>query len=176
MKSVIFVLTFAVFFAASSAAQLYKWVDKNGVTQYADTPPPADARDVQRKRLGDNKIETDKVSFSVRAAVENNPVVLYASNCGSACDDARAFLTKRGIPFTTRDPSTDPAAADALKKLVGGSDIPTLAVGDQSVKGFADVLWNSALDAGGYPRSIPNRGQTPPAPPVPPAPTPEPSK
>jgi hypothetical protein len=36
--------------AAPAAAQLYKWVDKDGRTQYTDTPPPADARSTQQIR------------------------------------------------------------------------------------------------------------------------------
>ena len=36
--------------AATVAAQTYKWKDASGATQYSDTPPPSNARDVQQLR------------------------------------------------------------------------------------------------------------------------------
>jgi type IV secretory pathway VirB10-like protein len=39
MKRALF-FALAMVFAATSFAQQYKWVDKNGRTQYGDTPPP----------------------------------------------------------------------------------------------------------------------------------------
>ena len=37
--------------AAQAHAQQYRWVDEKGRVQYTDTPPPATAKDVQKKRL-----------------------------------------------------------------------------------------------------------------------------
>jgi hypothetical protein len=36
--------------AATGAAQTYKWKDSTGAIQYSDSPPPANARDVQQLR------------------------------------------------------------------------------------------------------------------------------
>ena len=36
---------------ATVAAQVYKWVDKDGKVQYSDTPPPASATKVEAKRI-----------------------------------------------------------------------------------------------------------------------------
>ena len=36
---------------ATVAAQVYKWVDKDGKVQYSDTPPPADATKAEAKKV-----------------------------------------------------------------------------------------------------------------------------
>ena len=49
----IFVMTVIVLLLSTSTyAQIYKWVDKNGKTQYTDQPPPPDAaKDEQRLNI-----------------------------------------------------------------------------------------------------------------------------
>jgi hypothetical protein len=42
----------ALAFSAGAAAQLYKWKDKNGHTQYGDTPPPGVAATPMRAPAG----------------------------------------------------------------------------------------------------------------------------
>ena len=139
---------------AVSAQGLYRWIDKDGNVTYSDAPPPKDAKGVQKKKLGDNVVasENDNMPFAVKNAMQRNPVTLYANNCGETCDQARALLSKRAVPFANRNPETDPGAAEALKDLVGQLNVPTLAVGTNSVTGFSESAWNSALDAAGYPR------------------------
>lgn len=45
------ILVFVIALAATAAfAQTYKWRDPDGRIQYSDTPPPANARDVQQLR------------------------------------------------------------------------------------------------------------------------------
>ncbi len=68
------------------------------------------------------------------------------------CDQALALLNKRGILFSSRNPETDPNAAEALKSLAGQLSGPTLGLGTNSVVGFNENTWNNALDAAGYPR------------------------
>ena len=36
---------------ATAAAQVYKWVDKDGKVQYSDTPPPKDATKAEAKKI-----------------------------------------------------------------------------------------------------------------------------
>ena len=142
--------------AAANAQTLYRWVDKDGKVQYSDMPPPANAKNTQQKRLGDNLIEQDKMPYALRMAVQNNPVILYANDCGNGCDAARALLNKRGIPFVDRNPQKDAEAAKALTALAGALEVPTIAIGSSKVSGFTESEWNSALDSAGYPRSNTN--------------------
>src|SRR5258706_12325097 len=98
----------------ANAQALYRWVDQDGKVQYSDMSPPPNAKNAQQKKLGDNLIQQDEMSFSMKTAAQNNPDTLYATRCCPACDDARALLIKRAIPFTARNPAKDPQAADAL--------------------------------------------------------------
>ena len=140
----------------ANAQTLYRWVDKDGKVQYSDMPPPANVKNLQQKRLGDNVIEQDKLPYALRMAVQNNPITLYANDCGNGCDAARALLNKRGIPFVDRNPQKDAEAARALTALNGALEVPTVAIGSNKLSGFTESEWNSALDSAGYPRSNTN--------------------
>lgn len=137
-----------------AAPELYRWVDKNGNVTYSDTPPPKDAVSSQKKKLGDNSVDGGEgaLPYALKLAVQRNPVILYVNNCGEICDQARALLVKRGIPFVSRNPETDPGASEALKELIGALSVPSLAVGSVSQTGFNESGWNSALDGAGYPK------------------------
>ncbi len=148
-------------------AQLYKWVDKDGKVTYSDVPPPKDAKDVRQKNYGDNVTPSDDLPYSVKDAVKRNPVTLFANACGEPCDKARALLGARGVPFTDRNPETDPGAMDALKEAAGGLSVPTMTIGGRVIKGFADNEWHDALTSSGYPRTNPGIRARPPAPAAP---------
>jgi glutaredoxin len=112
-------------------------------------------------------------------AMQRNPVTLYtAGTCGAYCDQGRALLSRRGVPFSERDASTDPAAAEAVQKAIGSFVVPVLIVGESTLKGFDESSWQSTLDTAGYPRTAlpnqPNPRATPSAPPKAPAPAPPP--
>ena len=134
------------------AAQLYRWVDEKGNVEYRDTPPPANAKKVERRDMTGNTIETSALPYSVQQAVKNHPVTLWSFDCGDPCTKARVHLAKRGVPHTERSPQKEP---DAMKKVTGGLDVPVLIVGKNQLKGYLDETWDSALDAAGYPRTAP---------------------
>ncbi len=179
------ILICALLFSASAnlAGNLYRWVDSDGTVHYSDQQPPPSAKDVQQKRLGTNVIENNP-SYTMEQAVKNFPVTLYATDCGAGCNKARQLLSKRGVPFTERNPNQQPESAEALKKIAGELMVPVLVVGNsQTLKGFEENAWNNALDAAGYPKtpiSTPEAGKAtkqpqanvppPPSGPVPPAP------
>ena len=155
-------LAFALMLAtAASAQEIFRWVDKDGKVHYGDMlPPPVEVKNVQTKKLGDSVIEQDALPYAVSLAMKNNPVTLYANDCGEGCTNARALLTKRGVPFSDKNPQTDAAAAAALKAAAGGLQVPTIVIGAANLSGFEESGWNAALDAAGYPRFNPNLRQS----------------
>lgn len=157
----------------AQAAQLYRWVDDKGRVEWRDTPPPvnAKAKKVEQRTVGGSVIETSTLPYSVQQAVRNFPVTLYINNCGEACDKARAHLTRRGVPFTQKNPQDD---VDGYKKLTnGGMEVPLLFVGRDQLKGYLETSWDASLDAAGYPRQ-PVPGYVAPKPAAAPAPKPAP--
>lgn len=134
------------------AGKVYQWKDANGNTVFSDQPPPgqkADAKDVKS-----NVIQTSGGGYDLREAMRKAPVTLWANNCGEGCDEARLLLSKRGVPYSLRNPQASPADFDALKKLLGADvAVPVLQVGNNAVKGFEASGWQAALDNAGYPKA-----------------------
>jgi glutaredoxin len=107
-------------------------------------------------------------------AMKKNPVTLYsAPTCGDVCANGRTLLQGRGIPYSERNAVATPSDAEELKKLIGVLEVPVLTVGANTLKGYSEDQWNSALDSAGYPRSL-LPGQVPPKYPEPPAAKPAP--
>lgn len=172
MKTLVCVIALLLTATAAQAAQLYRWVDEKGRVEWRDTPPPANAKKVERRTVGGSVVETSTLPFSVQQAMQNFPLVLYVTDCGDGCTKARAHLNRRGLPFSERNPQDD---IETYKKLTEGRlEVPLLFVGRQALRGYEEGAWDSALDAAGYPRVV--IGAKPQAKPVPPpAPKPAPA-
>ena len=138
------------------AQQMYRWTDAEGRVHYSDQPPPKDAKNIQTKNLSANVVETDALPYATQVARRRNPVTLYAFECGDACSQAKNLLRGRGVPFSEIDPR-QPANAEKLKTLTGGTDVPVLQVGETVVNGFETGRWQTALDNAGYPASASSR-------------------
>jgi len=138
---------------SAQAGSLYRWVDAAGNVHYADQPPPQDVKDVQEKKLAKPAPSGGQTPYAAQAAARNFPVALYATHCGEVCTRAREHLTKRGIPFSDKNP-TEPEVADELQKLTGSLEIPVLVVGKASpIRGYGAESWDAALDVAGYPKA-----------------------
>lgn len=133
--------------------KLYRWTDAEGRVFYTDKPPPKDARNVERKALGD-RAGSGPLPYDLRQAMKLFPVVVYASGCGAPCDQGRQLLQARGVPFTEKD-ATDPVVQAEIKKLTGADaiEVPILVVGRSVTRGWERSQWNAALDAANYPKS-----------------------
>jgi len=147
-------LALALTVTAVSAQQVYRWTDASGRVQYSDQPPPPDAKNVQQKNVGGNSIQNNELPLAAADAQKRNPVTLFVSECGAACDGGRALLNQRGIPHTVVDPTRSLELNNRFKNEAGGvSIIPVLKVGSKIVTGFSEQSWTSALDAAGYPKT-----------------------
>jgi len=149
-----FLCMFMVFAAQSAqAGSLYRWVDDTGKVHYSDQPPPQSVvKDVQEKKLARPAQASGQTPYATQAAARNFPVTLYTTHCGETCTRAREHLTKRGIPFSEKNP-TEPDVADALQKLAGSVEVPVLVVGKSApIRGYSAESWDAALDVAGYPK------------------------
>ncbi len=154
LKAILFMLPLVLGASFAQGQTLYKWIDADGNVSYHDQPPPSgsgyrvEAKSIRRSsRSGADDPASE--------AAEKYPVVLYsASNCVS-CDSARAYLTKRKIPFKENNVEGNRELMDELKAKTGSVVVPTITVGDKVMKGYLESLLEGELDQAGYPKMQP---------------------
>jgi glutaredoxin len=150
-RTLFFLVLVSAFFSTAWSGSLYRWVDRDGQVHYSDQPP-TDV-DVEEKNLRSNVIQSSDMPYATKLAAKNYPVTLYVTDCGEPCNQAREHLSKRGVPYASKDPSK-PEVTEELKKLTGTNQVPVLVVGSSApVKGYEPAAWDAALDTAGYPRS-----------------------
>lgn len=151
----------------AAAQQLYRWTDEKGRVHISDTPPPASARNVQRKSTPRSGGIAAQTPYELTQATKEFPVTLYTSpNCKEPCASARAALNRRGVPFKEVQVWDEESNA-VLKQVSGGNDVPTLVVGRSVHRGFEESAFDALLDSARYPKAgaVPPRAQAAPAPP-----------
>lgn len=139
--------------AAHAQSTVYRWVDKDGKVHFTDAPPPPDAVNATQARVGGGGNDDSSLPYALQQAIKRNPITLYVSKTCDLCDEARALLTQRGIPYAERNIETSPADADKVREVVGTLSVPLMMLGDKPVKGFEEGIWNATLDSAGYPRT-----------------------
>ena len=74
--------------------------------------------------------------FELRQVASKYPVTLYTmTGACEPCVQARQYLKQRGVPFSERN-ATSNEDIEALEKISGGRETPTLTVGSQVLRGF----------------------------------------
>ncbi len=132
----------------------YKVVGPDGKVTYTDrAPTPSAAKVTSLSSRGVASGPTDPaLPLELREPAAKYQVTLYTvSGACEPCQSARQLLRQRGIPYGEKQVQT-PEDSEALERLSGGRDAPTLAIGSQMMRGLAPEVWGSYLDAAGYPR------------------------
>jgi glutaredoxin len=154
--------------APSTSHAQYKVIGADGKVTYTDRAPSPNEGKVTS--LGTRILSTGASSdvllpLELRQVVSRYPVTLYTvTGACEPCESARQLLRQRGVPFSEKQVQS-PEDSEALERLSGGRDAPTLTIGSQTLRGLAPEVWSSYLDAAGYPRDsrLPATYQYPPA-------------
>jgi glutaredoxin len=156
-----------VLFAAAAAvcglaqAQQYRWVDQNGKIRFSDSPPPPGAKDIRKTDVTTATPAAPALPFELARVQKDFPVTLYtAPACTEGCERARALLNKRGVPF--KEVSVwEEETNEELKRVSGGTELPTMLVGRSVERGFEQTAFDALLDSAGYPKAgvFPPRAQ-----------------
>ena len=139
--------------ALPSLAQ-YKVIGPDGKVTYTDRQPTPGQGKVTPIAGRAAAVATGDAALplELRQPVARYPVTLYVMAAGcDPCEAARQLLRQRGIPYNEKQ-VLSAEDSEALEKLSGGRDAPTLSIGSQTLRGLAPEVWNSYLDAAGYPR------------------------
>lgn len=141
---------------SSPAAALYKVVGPDGKVSYTDRPAVASGDKVvginpTGPATGSGEPTGPALPLALRQVAGKFPVILYVTtpDCGP-CNSGRDLLRQRGIPYAERSVTTV-EDADALQRLTGGREAPTVSIGSQVLRGFSAAEWTQYLDAAGYP-------------------------
>jgi glutaredoxin len=150
--------------AAAAAHAQYKVVGPDGRVTYTDRPP-ADAK-AQPVNAGANAptAALAQLPLALREVATRFPVTLYTAPECAPCDQGRALLRERGVPFQERTASSNDDR-EAWTRVVGSADAPAVSIGRQWLRGFSPVRWHEYLDTAGYPREskLPRNYAAPPA-------------
>ena len=142
----------AALLTALPAQALYKVVGADGKVTYTDRPPTSLVGNKVTALSTSGMAESDiALPLEVRQAATRFPVTLYTMGVCEPCDTARQLLRQRGIPHNEKLVATA-EDGEALQRLSGGRDMPTLTIGAQALRGLSPEVWNSYLDSAGYPR------------------------
>ncbi len=163
------VVAAALLLAATASQAQYKVIGPDGKVTYTDrapTTPEGKVGGIGAKAPA--QVAQADLPFELRQVAAKYPVTLYtvAGAC-EPCALARQLLKQRGVPYAERQVVTD-EDSEALEKLSGGREAPTLTIGSQTLRGLAAEVWSSYLDAAGYPREsrLPTSYQYRPATPI----------
>jgi len=146
--------------ATPAALAQYKWVGASGTVTYSDLPPPPGVQATTLARKGSTAAAGEApltpeggLAGAVRTAATKYPVVLYTTRDCAPCQQARAHLQQRGVPFAERTIESQ-QDAQAFKQLgFTEPSVPAIAVGRERMTGFEPEQWRRLLDAAQYPAS-----------------------
>jgi len=144
--------------AAMPAHAQYKVIGADGKVTYTDRQPAQSdgkvtALNAHNAPSAVAANDNSALPLELRQSMARYPVTLYSvSGACDPCSSARALLRQRGIPYAEKQ-VLGQEDSDALERISGGRDAPTLSIGSQTLRGLAPEVWNSYLDAAGYPRA-----------------------
>ncbi|MBN2105197.1 DUF4124 domain-containing protein [bacterium] len=142
--------TLVVFIPVLLLAQIYFWVDENGVKHYSSTPPPEEAKvedykeketaspeelEQERKALEEAIAEQEKQ----RSAGRFPRIVMYSTRESNTCQIARNFFKQNRIPY--KDYHIEESEEYYQKfQALGGEGVPFILVGEKKVKGWNEEM------------------------------------
>ena len=147
-------LALAIAIAALPSQAQFKLIGPDGKVTYTDREPSASEGKIVPlgNRAAVVPATEPDLPFELRQPTSKYPVTLYVTTTAcDPCSAARQLLKQRGIPFNERQVVTS-EDSEALERLSGAREAPTLTIGSQTLRGFAAEVWASYLDAAGYPK------------------------
>jgi glutaredoxin len=157
-----------VLFAGPALADVYAWVDEEGIVHYEDEPP------AKRKRVKNLRAPTaerpgaealpppsapsregggpkrgtppPQPASSARRPNPAPTVELFTTSWCPWCKKARAYFNSRGIRFTDHDIEREPGALERKVHIDGDQRVPTAIIGGRVIKGYSPSGYQAALE------------------------------
>jgi glutaredoxin len=153
MNNKLLLLIVSFFLSTSSTAiEVYKWVDKEGIVSFSQTPPPSEHTPqnaaVETLSFADPPLieemenpneAADKNTLGVQKTEPSKrlpPVKIYTTSTCPYCLMAKSYMNQKGIAYTEYDIDKTPTYQSAFKQL-GGRGVPLILVGAYRMNGFS---------------------------------------
>jgi glutaredoxin-like YruB-family protein len=170
-KKIIWVIFIYILALGISSAEIYKWVDENGVTHYSDSPTqdtleptateedeiqsadPAPANtpplpdETQKGALNSDIFDIlDETQDQEEEVAANTPnVEIYETSWCGYCKKAKDFFRSKGIDFVAYDIEQDQEAARRMRSLTNRRAVPYVVINGQGIQGYSVAAYEQAL-------------------------------
>ena len=168
-QKIVFVILIYMLALGISSAEIYKWVDENGITHYSDSPtediPAPDVTESDEIQTAapapadtppspdeTRKITLDSDFFNLldetqeeEVAVNTPTVEIYETSWCVYCKKAKDFFRSRGIDFATYDIEKDPQAARRMRSFTKRRAVPFVVINGQGISGYSVAAYEQAL-------------------------------
>jgi glutaredoxin-like YruB-family protein len=145
--------------AGVHSAEMYKWVDKEGVIHLQDYPPqdiPSSTR-VEKRQFKQNPEPISKSndasgkknSLNNQTINANPQVEIYTTSWCPYCKQAKDYLNSKGISYTEHDVEKSPEALRRRNELVPAGGVPVAVINGRVISGFSSKTYDAVL--GGTP-------------------------
>jgi glutaredoxin len=128
-------------------AQIYSWVDKNGVKHFSDSPPKI-SDGIQNLKSMNVRSETDSAGQPVQNASETNTsqgVVIYTTSWCGYCKKAKAWMNTHGISYDEYDIEESTNNRLMYQKAGGKGGVPLIVVGGKTLAGWDESVMRKML-------------------------------
>ena len=151
-------------FKGHSIAEMYKWVDENGVAHFSDTPPGDAANNPDLETLPTyttpenneypqnngskyNEDNRSNLTHTVQKStwVKHPTVELYTTSWCPWCKKAKDFFRSRGIAFVAYDIEKDKAAARRKAQIDPRQGVPFAVINGKGIHGYLEKAYLNAL-------------------------------
>ena len=134
---------------AGAHAEVYRWVDDDGVVHFSDGPP----RDGDVGRDAVDEIVIPEVNSAKSVEVEpttpdrdaaaggGDEVVMYSASWCGVCDRARAYFERNEVPYREYDVEESTKGRKDFAAM-GAKGVPVILVGDQRMIGFSPARFD----------------------------------
>lgn len=138
-----------------ASAEIYKWTDEHGRSQFTDKPPTT--KQVEQVKLSPlntydapSQIFIDEtLARPVTSPARRASVVVYSTTWCGVCTRAKNWLRANSIDFTEYDVEKSTQGKLDFKKL-GARGVPVILVGKQRMNGFSAARMREMLITAGY--------------------------
>jgi glutaredoxin len=127
-------------------AEMYKWVDKFGITHIQGSPPE-DTPDTSKNKKPRERNSSPGVRHSPAAIsaddlektseIEIKPKVeLYVTSWCRYSHQSQAYFKTKRVPFTVNDIEKDPDARRRQKEINPTGSVPTVVINENVIRGY----------------------------------------